>query len=71
MLKKCKACGNDVAKGAKKCPHCNQRLKRGLFFKLFIVIIILFSIQILWNFGSAVKTDYDKAATKHKITMKK
>jgi len=38
-LKPCKSCGKDVAKSSKKCPHCGQKLKMGLFPKILIGII--------------------------------
>lgn len=43
----CKTCGKEVAKSAKKCPHCGARLKMGFFQKAligigaFIVLIIV------------------------------
>ena len=66
-LKECKTWKKEVAKSAKKCPHCGARLKRGPLFKLFIGIIIVFCIQVLWGFGSSVKRDYDKAAIKYEL----
>jgi len=38
-LKPCKSCGKDVAKSSKKCPHCGQKLKMGLFPKVLIGIV--------------------------------
>jgi hypothetical protein len=38
-LKKCKSCDADVAKSAKKCPSCGQKLKMGFMAKLGIVIV--------------------------------
>lgn len=35
-LTTCKSCGKEVAKSAKKCPHCGEKLKMGFFMKLII-----------------------------------
>src|SRR6476659_3123546 len=35
-IKPCKACGKEVSKSAKTCPHCGQKLKMGLLAKLGI-----------------------------------
>jgi uncharacterized protein (UPF0212 family) len=44
-IKPCKSCGKDVAKSAKNCPHCGQKLKMGLMMKAFLgsvgLIVIL------------------------------
>lgn len=41
-LIKCKACGGEVAKSAKQCPHCGAKLKRSagqIFLGLILSII--------------------------------
>lgn len=35
----CKACGKDVAKSAKVCPHCGKKLKMGMMLKLFLGVV--------------------------------
>ena len=43
----CKACGSEVSGNAKICPHCGEKLKMGMFQKLWIVgvsILILSSV---------------------------
>ena len=50
-LKPCKTCGKDVAKSAKKCPHCGQKLKMGFFMKALIGIAALIVIAIIANLG--------------------
>lgn len=43
----CKSCSKEVAKSAKKCPHCGQKLKMGLFPKMiigFVGLIILAAV---------------------------
>ena len=46
-LKKCKSCGTDVAKGAKQCPSCGQKLKMGFMAKLGIVIVAIIAVVII------------------------
>jgi len=40
-LTTCKSCGKEVSKSAKKCPHCGEKLKMGLFLKLIIAGIAI------------------------------
>lgn len=46
-LKKCKSCGTDVAKGAKQCPSCGQKLKMGFMAKLGIVIVGIIVVIVI------------------------
>ena len=46
-LKPCKTCGKEVAKSAKKCPHCGQKLKMGFMMKAIIGIAALVVISII------------------------
>lgn len=39
-LTKCKACGEEIAKSAKACPHCGARQHRGVAVLCAIIIII-------------------------------
>jgi len=39
-LIECKTCGKEVAKSAKKCPHCGKKLKMGLIPKMFIGLAV-------------------------------
>lgn len=43
----CKACGAEISKSAKTCPHCGHKNKRGPFKILLGLIIILFGLSIL------------------------
>lgn len=47
-LKKCDACGHDIAKDAKKCPHCGKD-NRNFFMKHKIIsaILVIFVLGIL------------------------
>lgn len=44
MMTKCKACGGDIAKGVKKCPHCGKDQRnffmRHKFITGFLILII-------------------------------
>ena len=41
-LKKCPACGKDVAKGASKCPHCGKAFTTaaGLVLMIFLGTVV-------------------------------
>lgn len=43
-LKKCKSCGNMIAKDAKICPQCGGRVKKSHGCLLFIILIALIFI---------------------------
>jgi len=45
-LIECPSCGKEVAKNAKVCPHCGNKLKMGWFLKIFIFFIVLIIIFI-------------------------
>jgi hypothetical protein len=62
-LKNCKTCGKEVAKSAKKCPHCGQKLKMGFFMKALIGIAVLIVIGIIASAGSSGSKDTAKQAS--------
>lgn len=47
----CKVCGNELAKSAKRCPHCGAKNKRPIYkrwwFWLFIAIILYLAVDII------------------------
>lgn len=52
VLKKlttCKSCGKEVARSAKSCPHCGQKLKMGAFSQLFILFCIFAVIAVIFS----------------------
>lgn len=61
-LANCKACGKDIAKGVKKCPHCGKD-QRNFFMKHKIITIIgvLILIGIISSIGG--KKDTNKSTT--------
>jgi uncharacterized OB-fold protein len=50
-LTTCKACGKEVSKSAKKCPHCRHKLKMGFMAKAGIGIAALILIRIIASMG--------------------
>lgn len=50
-LKKCKTCGEDVARSAKICPHCGAKLKMGHPI-LTIVVVFFVLIAIFGSTGN-------------------
>lgn len=46
-MKICKACGKEVAKSAKKCPHCGARLGMATWLKVLIILVILGIVGIV------------------------
>lgn len=46
-LMQCKTCGNEIAKSAKKCPHCGAKNKKPIFKKWWfwaLIIVIVISV---------------------------
>lgn len=46
-LKTCKSCGKEIAKSAKKCPHCGANLGMATWLKVIIVLVILGIVSIV------------------------
>jgi len=67
----CKACGKEIAKSAKTCPHCGKRNKKSKFLSFLIVIgviILIFNVpKILNNISEnkkqPIKSDKDVMAS--------
>jgi hypothetical protein len=50
VLKKlttCKSCGKEVARSAKSCPHCGQKLKMSFFLRFFILFCVVGVIAVI------------------------
>jgi RNA polymerase subunit RPABC4/transcription elongation factor Spt4 len=43
----CKACGKEIAKSAKMCPHCGKSNKRPFWFTLLIIVGVIIVISII------------------------
>lgn len=55
----CKACGNDVAKSAKVCPHCGAKTKRGCGCGVVIAALLVIAAVALVSFA------FNKAGEAH------
>lgn len=62
----CKSCEKPVAKSAKKCPHCGETLKTGLFVKLLTGLIVLVTVTA---FLSPSDEDQQAALTQSLTTL--
>ena len=51
-IKKCKVCGEDVAKNANRCPHCGAKLKSPVAGIVLIVVGIILLITALRGGGT-------------------
>ncbi|WP_049759117.1 zinc ribbon domain-containing protein [Clostridium kluyveri] len=60
-LVKCKACDADIAKSAKKCPHCGEDQRN--FFMRYKVLSIIIILIVLAGIGSALNNENDKITT--------
>jgi len=60
-LIKCKACGADIAKGVKKCPHCGKDQRN--FFVRHKIITFILAIIIIGGIGSALNGSGDDKST--------
>ena len=68
-LIKCNACGKDIAKGVKKCPHCGND-QRGFFMKHKIItaFLIFFGLCILGAmFGEGSSTSSGSSASANPV----
>ena len=50
-LTSCKACGNEIAKSAKRCPHCGAKNKKPIFKKWWFWLIVLIVIGAIGSGG--------------------
>ena len=59
-LKKCKTCGENVAKSAKTCPHCGAKLKMGR--PILTAIVVFFVIIAIFGSTDSGKDNKPKKA---------
>lgn len=53
-MKTCKACGAEIAKSAKVCPHCGAKNKKHRLWGIFLVVLgIIIFISAISDSGSA------------------
>lgn len=54
----CKTCKQEVAKSAKKCPHCGAKLRMGFMMKGFLFLVgLIVLIVIISNLGGGSKDE--------------
>ncbi|MCR5787934.1 MAG: zinc ribbon domain-containing protein [Bacilli bacterium] len=71
-LKKCKHCGNDVAKSAKSCPNCGGKLGAPLIVRLLglvlgIILIVVGCSKLLSDAADEIDKE-NKESFSHVIT---
>ena len=45
-MRACKTCGQQIAKNAKRCPHCGAKNKKGNAFLFILVIVVLLIVVV-------------------------
>ena len=61
-LKQCPSCQKEVAKSAKICPNCGQKLKKGLCFKILIALIVAIILAMIF-----APSEADKAKERERV----
>ena len=56
-LTACKACGKEIAKSAKTCPHCGAKNKKPLFKKWWFWVIVVLLLGSIGNAGNDVENE--------------
>ena len=51
----CKACGKEIAKSAKTCPHCGAKNKKPLFKKWWFWVIVVLLLGSIGNSGNDIE----------------
>lgn len=65
-MTKCKACGQEIAKSAKRCPHCGAKNKKPIFKKWWfwaILVVLILVIAVSGNGGDSESAATTNAAT--------
>jgi hypothetical protein len=48
----CPSCGKDISEEAKRCPHCNRRIKKNKFILPVIIVILLLIVCVGVFYGT-------------------
>lgn len=56
-LKPCKACGQEIAKSAKCCPHCGAKNKKPIFTKWWFWLIVVILIGLIASTGEGTSNN--------------
>jgi len=51
-MKKCKACGEEIAKAAKTCPHCGSKNKQPIYKKWWFWLVVVVVVASVTNSGN-------------------
>ena len=67
-MKKCKACGKEIAKSAKVCPGCGKKYGLPTIVKVLIILVIIFGciIGCMNGCSNAVNKAVDETANSYK-----
>lgn len=57
-MKKCKTCNADIAKSAKRCPHCGAKNKKPFFLRGWFVLLALIGIVAIMGLSIVVSADF-------------
>ena len=52
-IKQCKTCNNDIAKSAKRCPHCGEEFGDGCISA--VINLIIFLVVLSWFLAKIAK----------------
>lgn len=58
-LTTCKACGVEIAKSAKSCPHCGAKNKKPIYKKWWFWVIIIILLSVIGSAGSGNDSKVD------------
>ncbi len=64
----CKACNNEISKGAKICPKCGHKNKKPIYKRVWFWLLILFVIGVIGGASSNSKSDDSKKEDKVETT---
>lgn len=56
-LTQCKACGAEIAKSARSCPHCGARNKKSVFKRWWFWLLVIVLLAAIGNSGRHTKQE--------------
>jgi len=67
----CNACGKEIAKSAKVCPHCGKRYKKPFWQKLIVVLVIIGVLTIVARIYNNGNISNGNTSTSKKLSVPK
>ncbi len=64
----CKACGQEIAKGVKKCPNCGKDQRN--FFMRHKIITFILAVVVIIIIGNMIGEAAQKPLPKHQVEAK-